>query len=98
MQPEWQQCVCQDLSKCFGSVSIFFSLRNGHRDIYFASELVPGDIVDLDVGDRVPADLRLFEVNLLNICYSCAYESELNWLTIRRMAQPNFTKLKACEI
>lgn len=36
-------------------------LRNGRRETFFARELVPGDIVDLYVGDRVPADLRLFE-------------------------------------
>ena len=48
-------------------VFIYFSLRNGHRDTYFASELVPGDIIDLDVGDRVPADLRLFEVTAVMV-------------------------------
>lgn len=41
---------------------MFSSIRNGRREVLFAHELVPGDIVDLDVGDRVPADLRLFEV------------------------------------
>uniref|UniRef100_A0A183DJP4 Radical SAM protein n=1 Tax=Gongylonema pulchrum TaxID=637853 RepID=A0A183DJP4_9BILA len=29
---------------------------------FLARELVPGDIVVLNVGDRIPADLRLFEV------------------------------------
>ena len=32
---------------------------------FLARELVPGDIIYLGVGDRVPADLRLFEVSLL---------------------------------
>lgn len=29
---------------------------------FLARELVPGDIILLNVGDRIPADLRLFEV------------------------------------
>lgn len=29
---------------------------------FLARELVPGDVVLLNVGDRIPADLRLFEV------------------------------------
>lgn len=32
-----------------------------------AKQLVPGDVVTLSVGDRVPADLRLFEVVDLEI-------------------------------
>jgi cation-transporting ATPase F len=34
-------------------------LRDGTRTTIAAAELVPGDIVLLDAGDRVPADLRL---------------------------------------
>lgn len=34
-------------------------LRNGEATIVAARELVPGDIVSLNGGDRVPADLRL---------------------------------------
>lgn len=30
--------------------------------MFLAKNLVPGDVVHLNVGDRVPADLRLFEV------------------------------------
>lgn len=39
------------------------SVRNGQLDTFLARELVPGDIVELRTGDRVPADLRLFEVS-----------------------------------
>ena len=36
--------------------------RNGTEQKVAAEELVPGDIVHLDTGDRVPADLRLLRV------------------------------------
>ncbi|XP_046396108.1 calcium-transporting ATPase type 2C member 1 isoform X1 [Ischnura elegans] len=36
-------------------------LRDGNLETFLARNLVPGDIVHLNVGDRVPADLRLFE-------------------------------------
>ena len=40
-------------------------IRNGKMTVVPAKELVPGDIVVLDTGDFVPADLRLIEaVNL----------------------------------
>lgn len=42
-------------------------LRDGNVNEYQARELVPGDIVHLNIGDRVPADLRLFEANDLSI-------------------------------
>lgn len=35
--------------------------RDGHRRPLDASQLVPGDIVVLAAGDRIPADLRLFQ-------------------------------------
>ncbi|NXU44231.1 AT2C2 ATPase, partial [Drymodes brunneopygia] len=38
-------------------------LREGKLQHLLARELVPGDIIYLSVGDRVPADLRLLEVN-----------------------------------
>ncbi|NWV62788.1 AT2C2 ATPase, partial [Malurus elegans] len=37
-------------------------LREGKLQHLLARELVPGDIIHLAVGDRVPADLRLIEV------------------------------------
>ena len=40
------------------------SVREGKLEHTLARDLVPGDTVCLSVGDRVPADLRLFEVSL----------------------------------
>ncbi|AUN94440.1 cation-transporting P-type ATPase [Pseudazoarcus pumilus] len=42
-------------------------LRDGHRREVPAEELVPGDIVFLASGDKVPADLRLVEVRSLRV-------------------------------
>lgn len=40
-------------------------IRNGNVEVIASKELVPGDIVVLDTGDYVPADLRLIEaINL----------------------------------
>lgn len=36
-------------------------MRENRLDTFLARNLVPGDIVYLSVGDRVPADIRLFE-------------------------------------
>lgn len=44
-----------------------FSLRENRLDTFLARNLVPGDIVYLSVGDRVPADIRLFEAVDLSI-------------------------------
>ncbi|MHB8432539.1 MAG: magnesium-translocating P-type ATPase [Candidatus Tyrphobacter sp.] len=41
--------------------------RDGARSVVDVSELVPGDVVDISVGDIVPADLRLVTVREL-IC------------------------------
>lgn len=42
-------------------------LREGRLETFLARELVPGDVIHLNVGDRVPADCRLFECNDLAI-------------------------------
>ncbi len=42
-------------------------LREGKRKQIPAGEIVPGDIVFLQSGDKVPADLRLFQVKNLRI-------------------------------
>ncbi len=48
-------------------VSQAMVLRNGQRQLVDSVELVPGDIVYLQSGDKVPADLRLFQVKNLQI-------------------------------
>uniref|UniRef100_A0A915Q3G5 Calcium-transporting ATPase n=1 Tax=Setaria digitata TaxID=48799 RepID=A0A915Q3G5_9BILA len=40
---------------------ICHAIRDGREMQFLARELVPGDVVLLSVGDRIPADLRLFE-------------------------------------
>ncbi len=42
-------------------------LRDGHQTTIQAKELVPGDIVLLQSGDKVPADLRLFRIKGLQV-------------------------------
>lgn len=42
-------------------------LRGGNREDVDAEDLVPGDIVFLESGDKVPADIRLLEVRNLRI-------------------------------
>ena len=42
-------------------------LRDGHEQEIEARGLVPGDVVLLEIGDRVPADLRLIESRNLKI-------------------------------
>jgi magnesium-transporting ATPase (P-type) len=37
------------------------AIRDGHRSSVLASELVPGDVVLLAEGDRVPADMRVLD-------------------------------------
>ena len=41
--------------------------RSGQQSYVDAEELVPGDLVLLESGDRVPADLRLVQVNNLTV-------------------------------
>jgi Ca2+-transporting ATPase len=42
-------------------------IRDGQTNVVDAAELVPGDLVSLDEGDIVPADLRLCEVVQLEV-------------------------------
>jgi P-type E1-E2 ATPase len=47
-------------------------VRNGQRDTIDADQLVPGDVVVIKSGDKVPADLRLLKCSNLQVrvCYS----------------------------
>src|SRR5690606_16781779 len=42
-------------------------LRDGHRVVIAAEDIVPGDLILLEPGDRVPADLRLVKARNLRI-------------------------------
>ncbi|MBY9002100.1 MAG: cation-translocating P-type ATPase, partial [Candidatus Heimdallarchaeota archaeon] len=42
-------------------------LRDGKEQIIHSSDLVPGDIVRLEVGDKIPADCRLIAANNFKI-------------------------------
>lgn len=42
-------------------------LRDGHRRKIAAEKLVPGDIIMLESGDKIPADLRLINIRNLRI-------------------------------
>lgn len=42
-------------------------IRNGHRQTVPAEQLVPGDLVFVQSGDRVPADLRLLNIRDLRV-------------------------------
>jgi Ca2+-transporting ATPase len=42
---------------------LYYSIRGGILFDFLARSLVPGDLVWISVGDRVPADMRLIEVS-----------------------------------
>ncbi|MCE7739243.1 MAG: cation-translocating P-type ATPase [Candidatus Heimdallarchaeota archaeon] len=42
-------------------------IRGGKEQIIHSSDLVPGDLVNLEVGDKIPADCRLLEANSFKI-------------------------------
>ncbi|KEY50965.1 cation-transporting P-type ATPase [Citrobacter amalonaticus] len=42
-------------------------MRNGYHNIIPTSEIVPGDIIVLRAGDRIPADMRLIKTHNLRV-------------------------------
>lgn len=42
-------------------------LRDGRWQVIDAEELVPGDVVRLHAGDKVPADMRLLQANNVSV-------------------------------
>jgi len=42
-------------------------IRDGLKQVIPQEQLVPGDIVELDAGDKIPADVRLFEAQNFHV-------------------------------
>jgi len=43
-------------------------LRDGTRQTIMAEELVVGDIVDVQFGDKIPADIRIIKSSGFKVC------------------------------
>ena len=43
------------------------AIRNGKKSVITARELVPGDVIDLSLGDRIPADARIIKSSNLTV-------------------------------
>jgi P-type E1-E2 ATPase len=54
-------------------------VRNGQRDTIDADLLVPGDVVVIKSGDKVPADLRLLECSNLQVRKGMHIKSEMGF-------------------
>lgn len=58
-------------------------IRNGHIDRIPVADLVPGDLVKLKGGDRVPADIRIVKTNGLKVeCSSLTGEPDAFEVTV----------------
>jgi len=65
----WQEFKTSRALEALQKVVVNFAkvLRDGEEKLIKTQELVPGDIVLLSAGDKVPADLRLFKINDLRV-------------------------------
>ena len=61
--------------------------RDGRTQRVHSETLVPGDIVHLQAGDRVPADLRLIKIKNMQVD-----ESALTGESLRKKSTPNKAK------
>lgn len=67
-------------------------LRDGETKMIAARELVPGDVVLLESGDKVPADLRLFSAKNLSIDEAALTGESIPVLKdMRPLSRPNLS-------
>ena len=67
-------------------------IRDGEIKKILAREVVPGDLVQIDAGDRIPADLRFTEVALLQVDESILTgESHLVFKEINSLPRTDLT-------
>ena len=64
--------------------------RDGHDELVDTTTLVPGDVVNLEVGNIVPADVRLLDVDLLE-CDEAVLTGESMPVSKSAQAQPGGT-------
>ena len=59
------EALMDKLRNCIPPKAIVF--REGRKSVINTTELVPGDIVEISVGCRIPADLVLIKTNEMNV-------------------------------
>jgi P-type E1-E2 ATPase len=63
-------CCSRLLLLLLSTANVF---RDGKRITLDADQLVPGDIVAIKSGDRLPADMRLLQVSNLQVGSGCSW-------------------------
>lgn len=65
----WQEFQASKATDALQNMMPSYSrvIRSGKQEKVLSADLVPGDIVILDEGDDVPADLRLLEANSIQV-------------------------------